>query len=122
MFTATEIAEFEYCPLAWWYDRFEPMAQADDETVFARMVELEHQHGARATGLPEYQMMEQLLLRRGAFETGKKQHQEYGEAVNTIADTDEKQTTLPILQKWVLAGAFLFILGIILLLLAVTVQ
>ncbi len=68
IFTASEVAEFEYCPLAWWHAHFEPAAQADTEELFARLVELEHEHDAQAPALPEYQMVEQLLLRRGAFD------------------------------------------------------
>ncbi|QBD81495.1 hypothetical protein EPA93_38210 [Ktedonosporobacter rubrisoli] len=67
-FTASEVATFEYCPLIWWHECFEPAVQADTEELFARLVELEHEHGPQAPALPEYQMIEQLLLRRGAFE------------------------------------------------------
>ena len=63
LFTASEVAQFEYCPLVWWHEQFEPLAQASDEELFARMVELEYDHGAQATTLPEYQTIEQLLLR-----------------------------------------------------------
>ena len=77
LFTASEVAQFEYCPLVWWHEQFEPLAQADKEELFARMVELEYEHGAQATALPEYQMIEQLLLRRGAFEEGRQQHLEH---------------------------------------------
>src|SRR6266699_2630693 len=41
-FSASEVAEFEYCSLKWWHDRFEPAAQTDTEELFARLVELEH--------------------------------------------------------------------------------
>ncbi len=80
-FTASEVAEFEYCPLAWWHEQFEPWAQAENEELFARLVELEHEHSAQATALPEYRMIEQLLLRRGAFDEGRRQHQEHAEEV-----------------------------------------
>src|SRR5438445_13821222 len=81
LFRASEVAEFEYCPLVWWYERFEPLAQADTEELFARLVELEHEHGAQAPNLPEYQVVEQLLLRQGAFDEGQRQHREHAEAV-----------------------------------------
>ncbi len=80
-FTASEVAEFEYCPLAWWHEQFEPHTQEEDEELFARMVELEHEHGQQATVMPEYQVIEQLLLRRGAFETGQEQHRAHAEEV-----------------------------------------
>jgi len=87
MFTASEVAEFEYCPLAWWYEQYENWAQVESEELFARLVELEHEHGARASALPEYRLIEQLLLRQGAFERGRQQHQEHA---GTVADIDEE--------------------------------
>ncbi len=85
-FTASEVAQFEYCPLAWWHEQFEPLAQADNEEMFARMVELEYEHGAQAPALPEYKMIEQLLLRRGAFEEGRQQHLDHAEDVEEIQE------------------------------------
>jgi hypothetical protein len=85
-FTASEVAQFEYCPLLWWHEQFEPLAQADNEELFARMVELEYEHGAQAPALPEYKMIEQLLLRRGAFEEGRQQHLDHAEDVASIQE------------------------------------
>ena len=85
-FTASEVAEFEYCPLAWWYEQFDPMAQADTEELFAYLVELEHESGPQAPALPEYQVVEQLLLRRGAFDEGREQHREHAEEVAEIEE------------------------------------
>jgi hypothetical protein len=84
IFTASEVAEFEYCPLTWWHEQFEPLAQADTEELFARLVELEHEHGPQAPGLPEYQVGEQLLLRCGAFAEGRQQHLDHAEEVEEI--------------------------------------
>src|SRR5579875_682354 len=67
IFTASEVAEFEYCPLVWWHEQFEPMARADTEELFARMIE-------------------QLLLRRGAFDTGRQQHREHAEEVEEVEE------------------------------------
>src|SRR6266436_7046264 len=92
IFTASEVAEYEYCPLVWWYEQYEPLATADTEELFARMVELEHDHGPQATTLPEYQVIEQLLVRRGAFEEGQEQHHEHAQAVAEIAE--ERVSTL----------------------------
>ena len=86
LFRASEVAEFEYCPLTWWYGRFEPLAQADTEELFARLVELEHEHGSQATALPEYRMVEQLLLGRGAFDEGTQQHLEHAEEVEDVQE------------------------------------
>lgn len=80
-FTASDLAEFEYCPLAWWYEEYEPHTREEDDELFARMVELEHEHGQQATVIPEYQVIEQLLLRRGAFATGRQQHRAHAEEV-----------------------------------------
>ena len=81
LFTASEVAEFEYCPLAWWHEQFEPLAQVDTEELFAHLVELEHEHGSEAPAVPEYQVVEQLLVRKGAFDEGREQHQEHAEEV-----------------------------------------
>ena len=90
-FTASEVAEFEYCPLAWWYQQYEPMAQADTEELFARLVELEHENGSEAPALPEYQMIEQLLVRKGAFDEGREQHFEHAQDVEEVEE--ERITT-----------------------------
>ena len=86
LFTASEVAEFEYCPLVWWHEQFEPLAQAGNEELFAHLVELEYEHGAQAPALPEYKMIEQLLLRRGAFEEGRQQHLDHAEDVEEIQE------------------------------------
>ena len=93
LFRASEVAEFEYCPLTWWYEQFEPLAQADTEELFARLVELEHEHGSQATALPEYRMVEQLLLRRGAFDEGTQQHLEHAEEVEDVQEEAHKIAT-----------------------------
>ena len=86
LFTASEVAEFEYCPLVWWHEQFEPLAQMDTEELFARLVELEHEHGPQAVALPEYEVVEQLLLRQGAFEEGRQQHDEHAGEVEKIEE------------------------------------
>jgi hypothetical protein len=88
LFTASEVAEFEYCPLAWWHEQFEPLAQVDTEELFAHLVELEHEHGSDAPTVPEYRMVEQLLVRKGAFDEGREQHQEHAEEV---AEAEEER-------------------------------
>ncbi len=86
LFTASEVAEFEYCPLVWWHQQYEPLAEADTEELFARLVELEHENGTQAPALPEYQMVEQLLVRKGAFDEGRQQHHEHAEEVEEIQE------------------------------------
>lgn len=92
LYTASEVAEFEYCPLVWWHEQFEPFAQADTEELFAELVAMEEEHGQQAIGLPEYQVIEQLLLRRGAFEEGIRQHQEHAAEV---AELEEERAMIP---------------------------
>jgi hypothetical protein len=90
LFTASEVAEFEYCSLVWWYEQFDPLTQADTEELFARMVELEQDHGPQAPGVPEYQVIEQILLRRGAFDEG--QQQKTGSDDELHEDEEERAT------------------------------
>ena len=85
-FTASEVAEYEYCPLVWWHEQFEPLATADSEELFAHLVELEHDYGPQATALPEYTMIEKLLLRAGAFDEGRQQHADHAEEVAEIEE------------------------------------
>ena len=95
IFTASEVAEFEYCPLVWWHEQFEPASHADSEELFARLVELEHDHDTQAIALPEYQMIEQLLVKRGAFEVGRQQHAEHAEEV---AEIEEERVSVPMVS------------------------
>jgi len=85
-FTASEVAEFEYCPLVWWHEQFEPLSQSGTEELFARLVELEHEYGPQATALPEYDMVEKLLLRAGAFDEGRQQHADHADEVAEIEE------------------------------------
>ena len=71
LFTASEVAEYEYCPLVWWHEQYDTLNDADDEELFAEMVAMEQDYGNQAPALPEYQVIERLLLRRGAFEIGR---------------------------------------------------
>ena len=112
IFTASEVAEYEYCPLAWWHEQYGPLAAADTEELFARMVESEHDHGPQATTLPEYQVIEQLLLRRCAFEQGQEQHREHAQAVAEIA---EERDSTPSLSNQLLQTIRLVIIVILVL-------
>ena len=121
LFTASEVAEFEYCPLVWWHEQYEPLAQVDTEDLFAHLVELEQEHGAQAPALPEYQMVEQLLLRKGAFEEGQQQHLEHAEEVEevqeehiTTARTTGKLRILTLIAIMALVLALLLIAAAIL--------
>lgn len=122
LFTASEVAEFEYCPLAWWYDQFEPMAQADMEEQFARLVELEHEHGAQAPALPEYQVIEQLLVRKGAFDEGRQQHIEHAEEVEEAAEVPVGITTTGRMRILVVIITVIVVIAVLLILAALVVR
>lgn len=123
LFTASEMAEFEYCPLVWWHQQFEPMASADTEELFARLVELEYEHDTQAPSVPEYQMIEQLLVRKGAFEEGQQHHLEHAEEVAKVQE--ERITTGYTGRKMravALVAAVLLVLALILLVAAVVLH
>lgn len=67
-YSAKEIAQYEYCPLVWWHEQYNPVVHADNDELFAQMVEIEHEYGSQAPEVPDYQVIEQILVRRGAFE------------------------------------------------------
>lgn len=92
IFRTTEVAEFAYCPLSWWYEQYEPLAQTDSEELFAHLVALEHEHGPQATSLPDYQVTEQLLMRRGAFDEERGQDDVQTEE---LAQVQEEQEHFP---------------------------
>jgi len=123
LFTASEVAEFEYCPLAWWYEQYESLAHVDIEELFARLVELEHEHGSQAPALPEYQLVEQLLLRKGAFDEGREQHLEHAEEVEELQEeritTARTSGTIRIL---VLAAGVMLIVAILLIVVALLMR
>jgi len=89
VFTASEIGEYEYCPLAWWYARYEPHVEIDTEELFAELVEMEQAYGPQAPALPEYQFIEQLLVQRGAFEEGQQQESEHDKQIAVLTDLEE---------------------------------
>ena len=123
VFTASEVAEFEYCPLVWWHEQFEPASHADSEELFARLVELEHDHDIQATALPEYQMIEQLLVKRGAFEVGRQQHAEHAEEV---AEIEEERVSVPMVSKFtrplLIAVGVLVAIAVVLMLIALVIR
>lgn len=124
-FTASEVAGFEYCPLAWWHERFEPDARADTEELFARLVELEHDHGQQAPALPEYRMVEQLLVRRGAFEEGLQQHHEHAEEVEELQEESANAAAAASarsLRMLTLIAAALLVLALLLIVAAIVVR
>jgi hypothetical protein len=112
-FTAAELAEFVYCPLVWWYEQYEPAAQEDTETLFARMVELEQEHGPRAASLPEYQLLERLLLQRGAFDSGRERHSEHSRRVEEIRQEARRQPLAGCGRALTLVAVALLVLAVL---------
>ncbi|GLV58893.1 hypothetical protein KDH_57210 [Dictyobacter sp. S3.2.2.5] len=82
-YNATEIAQYEYCPLVWWHEQYDPIVHANNEELFAQMVEIEQEYGSQAPHVPDYQVIEQILVRRGAFE------QEY-QATRQLPEMDDE--------------------------------
>ncbi|SRR6266702_2065558 len=123
VFTASEVAEFEYCPLVWWHEQFEPLAQADKEELFARLVELEHEQGPQAPALPEYQTVEQLLLRKGAFEEGQQQHLDHAEEVEEVQEERISiATATGNMRRLVLIAVLILVIALVLISVALLVR
>lgn len=117
LFTASEIAEYEYCPLVWWHEQYDTLNDAGDEELFAEMVAMEQDYGNQAPALPEYQVIERLLLRRGAFEEGRQQHLEHAEEVEEAEEIAEEQLRTSdsgfAMRKLVLAVIVLMVLALL---------
>src|ERR1051326_2801958 len=73
IFSASDLAQFEYCSLAWWYEEFSDLAQADQEELAQRLEELEAEDASSASAQPEYVVIERLLDRAIQFAAGREQ-------------------------------------------------
>jgi hypothetical protein len=73
IFSASDLAQFEYCSLAWWYEEFSDLAQADQEELAQRLEELVAEDAATASAQPEYVVIERLLDRAIQFAAGREQ-------------------------------------------------
>ena len=122
LFTASEVVEFEYCPLVWWHEQYEPLAQVDTEYLFARLVELEQEHGAQAPALPEYQVIEQLLVRKGAFNEGRQQHMEHAEEVEEAEEVPTGMTTTRRMRILMVIITVVLVMAILLILAALVIR
>jgi hypothetical protein len=58
--TTDELRRFEFCPLAWWYDRHHPLARASAPELARRMELFEAVYGPSARDLPEYHLLAHL--------------------------------------------------------------
>ncbi len=95
IFTASEVGEYEYCPLVWWYEKYDPLVETGTEELFAHLVAIEHEHGVQAPAIPEYQVIEQLLVRRGAFEADGQQRAEHAEQDESAAEMESERVDAP---------------------------
>lgn len=62
---AEEIARYEECPLAWWYDRKHHFGAAAPEEIQRYMDIYQLVHGAGIKELPAYHVMEKFLQSKG---------------------------------------------------------
>ena len=97
------------------------MAQADTEEQFARLVELEYEHGAQAPALPEYQVIEQLLVRKGAFDEGRQQHIEHAEEVEEAGEVPAGMTPTRRMRVLMVIITVVLVMAILLILAALVV-
>ena len=77
IFSASDVAQFEYCPLAWWYEEVNELAQAEEDELLHHLEELKRASGPAATADPEYQVLKRLLIRARRYERGVEQHIRY---------------------------------------------
>ena len=74
IFSASDVAHFEYCPLAWWYEEMNELAQAEEDELLPHLEELRRAYGPGASADPEYQVLKRLLVRARRYEHGIAQH------------------------------------------------
>jgi hypothetical protein len=74
IFSASDVAQFEYCPLAWWYEEVNELAQAEEAELLPYLEELKRAYGPAASANPEYQVLKRLLVRARRYEQGVEQH------------------------------------------------
>jgi hypothetical protein len=95
IFSASDLAQFEYCPLAWWYEEVSDLPQADQEELAERLKELEDEYGASASAMPEYQVIKRLFDRASQFAQGREQ--QAGDAsLRQAHQTDERAIVTPV--------------------------
>ena len=114
IFSASDLAQFEYCPLAWWYEEVSELAQADQEELAERLAELEAEYPSSASALPEYQVIERLLERATRFAHGRKQ-QAADSAARRASQTDTETIITPVPRVFALIVVGLAVLTVVLL-------
>jgi hypothetical protein len=73
--------------------------------------------------LPEYQLIEQLLVRRGAFEQGQQQHLDHAEEVSEL---EEERVTIPsasnAMRRVMVFAVVLIVIALILIVASVAIR
>jgi hypothetical protein len=131
IFSASDVAQFEYCPLAWWYEEMNELAQAEETELLPHLDELKRAYGPAASANPEYQVLKRLLVRARRYERGMTQHIRYSssqEAAGEQTDSEEQAALeqddatgaeaialppVPRIFGWVVAGLVLLALGLL---------
>ena len=93
IFSASDVAQFEYCPLAWWYEEMNELAQAEEAELLPHLKELKRAYGPAASANPEYQVLKRLLVRARRYERGIEQHINSSlsqEAADGLTEPDEQ--------------------------------
>lgn len=99
IFSASDVAQFEYCPLAWWYEEVNELAQAEEDELLQHLEELKRAYGPGASTDPEYQVLKRLLARARRYERGAAQHMRYPlrqEAPDSVAEPEAQEDE----QSW----------------------
>ena len=93
IFSASDVAQFEYCPLAWWYEEVNELAQAEEDELLLHLEELKRAYGPAASANVEYQVLKRLLVRARYYERGIAQHARYPlpqEAPDGLPEAEEQ--------------------------------
>ncbi|HEY7356748.1 MAG TPA: hypothetical protein VH590_09790 [Ktedonobacterales bacterium] len=114
IFSASDLAQFEYCPLAWWYEEVSDLAQADQDELAGRLKELEDEYGASAISSPEYQVIKRLHDRAGRFAQGHEQQAADG-SQRQASQTNERTIVAPVPHIFGLLVVGLSVLTVVLL-------
>ena len=114
IFSASDLAQFEYCPLAWWYEEFSDLAQADPDELAQRLEELVDEGPTSASAQPEYQVIERLLERAKQF-AGGRERQAKDAAARQVHPTEQTTISEPTPRIFAVVVVGLVLLVVVLL-------
>jgi hypothetical protein len=84
-FSAAELADYEYCPLAWWEEQTNALADLTPEELSEHIADLRQRYGENAMVLPEYQLVLRLLARHDVLDEGRAAHEAHAGQVAALA-------------------------------------